>query len=197
MLMFSEKTAPNPKQVHQFSLNPFISKLGVRTYVCVCVRVCAGVSVTYQYIKSKCLFYLKLTSKGPYSWCQSHREGLCCLKFPLAHASSFSPSLSFSLFFSPSLSLSWIHSFHTHIPCFWSLFFQPANVYLCFFNFCAPSLSLPPSLPLFICLLALCVCIDFAAVHAPCFSACLMEGLRWSLSQIKSKPPFPPPFFFL
>lgn len=35
---------------------------------------------------------------------------------------------------------------------------------------------------LYLCLLALYVCIDFVAVHAPCFSPFLIEGVKWSLS---------------
>lgn len=117
------------------------------------------------------------------------------------------PARSCVLFLSLSLSL---YSSLTHppspgsihfiltFPVFDRSFFNLPMSSFVFSTFALPlSLSLsPPSIPLFICLLALCVCIDFAAVHAPCFSACLMEGLRWSLSQIKSKPPFPSPLLF-
>lgn len=34
---------------------------------------------------------------------------------------------------------------------------------------------------LYLCLPSLCVCIDFVAVHALCFSPFLIEGVRWSL----------------
>ena len=121
-------------------MNP-ISKLGK------CVQVCVCVSVTFQYIKSKCLLHLKLTSKGPYSGCQSHRENLRCLKYLHSHVSSHSPSLSLylSLIFSPG-------SFHTHIVCFWSLFIsicQCLPVFLKLLFFLSLSLSLSLSLPIY------------------------------------------------
>lgn len=88
----------------------------------------------------------------------------------------------------PSPVLSLLHpfiilSFHL---CIYS-FLHSALFCTCFVNFCSLSLARSIYRSLYLCLLALCVCIDFMAVHAPYLSPSVMEGVRWSLCQIKSK----------
>lgn len=126
------------------------------------VRTASVCDISVQYIRSRCLLHLKPTSKPPKSSCQSHREreNPCCVKCYL------SPHL-------PFLSCTYLS-----LPlCIRSLFFlQPSSLPVSF-----NCLSLFIYHSLYLCLLALCVCIDFVAVHTPCFSPFLIEGVRWSL----------------
>lgn len=115
--------------------------------------------ISVQYIKRSCLLHLKPTSTPEFTLSVPRWKPLLCDCYHFLH-------LCF-LFYIPLPFPHCIYSLSLILPFSVPVFLTSNHLCICH--------------SLYLCLLALCVCIDFVAVHSPCFSPYLMEGVRWSL----------------